>query len=132
MKFRHELKYFISEPEKQIITKRLSAIMQRDVHAKDGGYFIRSLYFDDRNEAAYEEKLAGTNERKKYRIRIYNLEDSVIHLECKRKEGQYINKISAKKVDKDRASDVYIVAEDFSWTYVRTHEEGLGPYFCRK
>ena len=43
-----------------------------------------------------------------------------------------IYKISAKKVDKDRASDVYIVAEDFSWTYVRTHEEGLGPYFCKK
>ena len=43
-----------------------------------------------------------------------------------------INKISAKKVDKDRESDVYIVAEDFSWTYVRTHEEWLGPYFCRK
>ena len=103
MKFRHELKYFISEPEKQIITKRLSAIMQRDVHAKDGGYFIRSLYFDDRDEAAYEEKLAGTNERKKYRIRIYNLEDSVIHLECKRKEGQYINKISAKLTRQEAA-----------------------------
>jgi len=44
-----------------------------------------------------------------------------------------IDKISAKKVDKDRESDVYIVAEDFSWTYVRTHEEGLcGPYFCEK
>lgn len=43
-----------------------------------------------------------------------------------------VNKISAKKIDKDRASDVYIVAEDFSWTYVRTHEEWLGPYFCRK
>lgn len=43
-----------------------------------------------------------------------------------------IDKVSAKKVDKDRASDVYIVEEDFSWTYVRTHEEGLGPYFCRK
>ena len=43
-----------------------------------------------------------------------------------------IDKITAKKVDKDRESDVYIVAEDFSWTYVRTHEEGLGPYFCRK
>ena len=43
-----------------------------------------------------------------------------------------IDKISAKKVDKDRASDVYIVEEDFSWTYVRTHEDGLGPYFCRK
>ena len=44
-----------------------------------------------------------------------------------------IEKISAKAVDKDRASDVYIVAKDFSWTYVRTHEDGwCGPYFCRK
>ena len=44
-----------------------------------------------------------------------------------------IEKISAKVVDKDRASDVYIVAKDFSWTYVRTHEEGwCGPYFCKK
>ena len=43
-----------------------------------------------------------------------------------------INKVSAKYVDKDKASDVYIVAKDFSWTYVRTHEEGVcGPYFCR-
>ena len=43
-----------------------------------------------------------------------------------------INKVSAKSVDKDKASDVYIVAKDFSWTYVRTHEEGVcGPYFCR-
>ena len=43
-----------------------------------------------------------------------------------------IGKISAKAVDKDRGSDVYIVAKDFSWTYVRTHEMGLcGPYFCK-
>ena len=43
-----------------------------------------------------------------------------------------IGKITAKAVDKDKASDVYIVAKDFSWTYVRTHEEGwCGPYFCR-
>ena len=43
-----------------------------------------------------------------------------------------IGKITAKAVDKDRASDVYIVAKDFSWTYVRTHEEEIcGPYFCK-
>ncbi len=43
-----------------------------------------------------------------------------------------IEKITAKAVDKDRAGDVYIVAKDFSWTYVRTHEEGCcGPYFCK-
>lgn len=45
-------------------------------------------------------------------------------------------KISAKSLDKEKkrgALDVYIVAEDFSWTYVKTHENGwLGPYFCRR
>ena len=44
-----------------------------------------------------------------------------------------IGKVSAKAVDKDRGSDVYIVAKDFSWTYVRTHEIGIcGPYFCQR
>lgn len=43
-----------------------------------------------------------------------------------------IGKVSAKAVDKDKESDVYIVAENFSWTYVRTHEVGwCGPYFCK-
>jgi hypothetical protein len=28
-------------------------------------------------------------------------------------------------------SDLYVVAPDWSWTYVRTHEEGIGPYFAR-
>ena len=48
-------------------------------------------------------------------------------------KASLIGKITAKAVDKDRASDVYIVAKDFSWTYVRTHEEGIcGPYFCKR
>ena len=51
----------------------------------------------------------------------------------KRIEGiSIINKISAKTVDNDEKSDVYIVAKDFSWTYVRTHESDLGPYLCVK
>lgn len=48
-------------------------------------------------------------------------------------KASVIEKITAKAVDKDKASDVYIVAKDFSWTYVRTHEEGwCGPYFCKR
>ncbi len=27
--------------------------------------------------------------------------------------------------------DVYLVDKDFTWTYVHTHEEACGPYFCR-
>lgn len=43
-------------------------------------------------------------------------------------------KISAASLDKEHkrgTQDVYIIAEDFSWTYVKTHENGwCGPYFC--
>lgn len=27
--------------------------------------------------------------------------------------------------------DVYLVDKDFTWTYVKTHEDACGPYFCR-
>ena len=44
-----------------------------------------------------------------------------------------VGKLSADDVNNDPASDVYIVASDFSWTYVRTHEDGFfGPYFALK
>lgn len=44
-----------------------------------------------------------------------------------------IEKVSAKDIDEDPESDVYIVANDFSWTYVRTHERDLcGPFLCIK
>lgn len=106
--FRHELKYLINEQEKNAIMERVSMFMQADSHAGNGspasqprtehvnaGYMIRSLYFDDCYECAYEEKLAGVEARSKYRIRIYNYSDSIIKLERKHKEGQYIHKTSA-------------------------------------
>ena len=42
-----------------------------------------------------------------------------------------VGKFSADEIDRNENSDVYVVAKDFSWTYVRTHEtEMCGPYFC--
>ncbi len=41
-----------------------------------------------------------------------------------------VEKVSAKSIDEDTGRDVYLVAKDFSWTYVRTHEDGLDPYLC--
>ena len=33
----------------------------------------------------------------------------------------------------DALTEVYVVGEGFSWTYIKTHENDLcGPYFCRK
>lgn len=44
-----------------------------------------------------------------------------------------VGKLSAAELDNDSESDVYVVAKDFSWTYVRTHEtDWCGPYFCIK
>lgn len=93
-KFRHELKYLITREQMEQIKKRISVIMNTDEHAKDGRYMIRSLYFDDLWESAYNEKMSGTSSRKKYRVRCYNGSSDVIKLERKRKEGQYINKVA--------------------------------------
>lgn len=94
--YRHELKYLINLPDWAMLVSRLPAVVQRDPHAgANGEYHIRSLYFDDYWNTAYEEKELGILTRRKYRIRIYNCEDKVIRLERKSKYGPYIHKESA-------------------------------------
>lgn len=95
MAFRHELKFLISESEEKALQERWKPIISYDKHAGPTGYTIRSLYFDDYYEAALYDKLAGVNERQKYRIRIYDGRDDVIRLERKEKVGQYIRKTGA-------------------------------------
>ena len=94
-KYRHEWKYLIDTAQKELICQRLSHFLTLDKHAADGGYMIRSLYFDDYFNTAYAEKDAGVLERKKYRIRIYNCSDNSIKLERKKKLGSYIYKEAA-------------------------------------
>lgn len=95
-KYRHEIKLLLSKPDYLAMSARLKAILPPDENANENGeYFIRSLYFDDVAGSAYWEKLSGSSDRKKYRIRIYDLNDSVIKLECKEKRGSRICKRSA-------------------------------------
>ena len=94
-RYRNEWKYLIDTAQKELICKRLFPYLELDKHAKNGGYMIRSLYFDDYFQSAYEEKDAGVLKRKKYRIRIYNCSDSSIKLERKKKFGSYIYKEAA-------------------------------------
>lgn len=56
-KYRHELKYLISYADKAELAVRLAPVLHLDPHATNGGYFIRSLYFDDYWNTAYEEKM---------------------------------------------------------------------------
>jgi len=95
-KFRHEMKFLISESEAVILSKRLSMIMGKDPHVNDQGwYVVRSLYFDDLNNTAYHEKTDGVPSRQKFRIRVYNDDQDHITLERKIKEGSYVYKQSA-------------------------------------
>lgn len=85
--YRHELKFILSEAEAEILKYRLSLLMDVDTNSinEDNTYFIRSLYFDDVYDTAYYEKVDGVETREKYRIRLYNLDDSFIRLERKEK-----------------------------------------------
>lgn len=109
--YRHELKYYITLGEYELLRRKLSLTMERDAFAKKNGgeYFIRSLYFDDRDDSAFREKLSGIDERDKFRIRIYDMRDDVIKLECKHKSNGYIKKqsigLSRKEYEKLMSGD---------------------------
>ena len=80
---------------------RLAAVMQRDSHAVDGKYEIRSLYFDTLSDRALREKLDGVNQREKFRIRFYNYDTSVIFLEKKSKWNNLCSKESTELTEEE-------------------------------
>ena len=90
-KYRHELKYTITKKDAEILKQRLALLMDIDYNGENG-YFIRSLYFDTPYSSAYYEKLDGVLYRKKYRIRIYNHNNSFIRLEKKLKHNNMTSK----------------------------------------
>ena len=81
--YRHEWKHEINFADLISIRQRLQAVARTDPHAKDGKYFIRSLYFDNLYDKALREKIDGVNRREKFRIRYYNGDINLIHLEKK-------------------------------------------------
>jgi VTC domain. len=96
--YRHEMKYYINALGLRELKTRLRLSMDRDPFADDAGnYHVRSLYFDDAYDRASLEKLAGTTERKKYRLRIYDFDEGEnVRLECKQKRGNAIYKRSQR------------------------------------
>ena len=95
MDFRHEWKHEIAVSDMIIIRQKLQVIAKSDPHAVDGKYFIRSLYFDDLFDRALREKIDGVNQREKFRIRYYNGDTNVIHLEKKCKWNGLGHKLMA-------------------------------------
>ena len=87
MQYRHEWKHAINYADLLAIRRRLQAVAEPDPYAIDGKYRIRSLYFDTPEDKALLEKLNGTDRREKFRLRCYNGDLSLIHLEKKSKRN---------------------------------------------
>lgn len=85
-KYRHELKYQISDAQVVMLKNRIDHLIPADSHVEESGaYTIRSLYFDDYEDRCMQENEDVTDPREKFRIRIYNHSTKRITLECKRK-----------------------------------------------
>ena len=135
MDYRHECKHEISRADLLALRQRLRAVTSPDPHAVDGRYLVRSLYFDNAADKALREKLDGVSRREKFRIRYYNGDPSVIHLEKKSKLGGLGNKQSAGLT----AAQAQAVADgDLDWMpgsesglvrelYAKMRTQGLRP-----
>ncbi len=83
--YRKELKYPISYFDYVSLSQRLYNILQEDENNGQGGYIVRSLYFDSYSNTDFYEKLSGLQNRKKIRLRIYKHDDPNVKLEIKKK-----------------------------------------------
>ncbi|MBR3641247.1 MAG: polyphosphate polymerase domain-containing protein [Oscillibacter sp.] len=118
MQYRHEWKHEINYSDLLAIRMRLRAVARSDPHAIDGKYKIRSLYFDDPTDRALREKIDGVNEREKFRIRYYNGDASLIHLEKKSKRNGLGTKLSAPLTAEEVRS---LLGGDAEWTLDSPH-----------
>lgn len=125
MQFRHEVKQEISNFDMLVLRQRLRTVMTPDSHARNGQYEIRSLYFDNFDDKALREKLDGVRIREKYRIRLYNHDTSVIHLERKFKNGGLGYKTAASLTPEQAQR---IADGDIQWMAESSDEVLLGFY----
>lgn len=118
-----------------VLRSRLKNTMKSDIHALDGKYLVRSLYFDNSKDKALKEKQDGVNIREKFRIRYYNNDTSLIHLEKKSKVNGLCLKESAV-ITKEMTEA--IINGDYSWMlrsndplilefYSKIKSQGLRP-----
>lgn len=135
MNFRHEWKHEVNYPDFLVLRQRLSAVMKPDVHARDGCYKVRSLYFDNLQDKALREKLDGVDRREKFRIRYYDDDISYIQLEKKSKYRGLCSKeavsLSASEVQGLLGGDSHVLAESEKELAVELYSkmlsQGLAP-----
>lgn len=91
---RKEMKYIINSFQYAQLSNVLKDALIPDKNNGAYGYLIRSLYFDTPFNTDYYERVDGIENRKKIRIRTYDVNNSTVKLELKRKYGSSQEKSS--------------------------------------
>ena len=122
--FRHEFKYVIPYGVSLKLRNKLDEVLTLD---RGSPYIVRSLYFDSVDDDDYFEKQGGEINRKKIRLRIYDINSDKCKLECKAKydihqlkSSLVINREQAKRlingdysflldIDLDIAKEIYLI-----------------------
>ena len=102
---RVEKKYEIDNYTASDLKRVLSQTMTNDIHNKNDGYIVRSLYFDTFYNNDYYDKENGLEHRRKIRLRTYDPNSNTLKLELKQKEGDYQHKYSLT-ISKDMAKEI--------------------------
>ncbi|MBL7147231.1 MAG: polyphosphate polymerase domain-containing protein [Nanoarchaeota archaeon] len=94
---RNELKYYINYTDYKVLYEILDnlLLLTQDENVIRTKGLIRSLYFDTIYDKAFYEKEAGVLNRKKYRLRIYDLDTEKVKFEIKNKFNNQILKETA-------------------------------------
>ncbi len=106
----------MSDADIALLKGRLGAVMAQDIHQDGDAYNIRSLYFDDMWDRCMDENEAGVDNRRKFRIRTYNINAPQMNLEIKEKLRGYTKK-SSDAITKEECIDI------MNGTYSHTYGE---------
>ena len=103
---RLEYKYFIPFESIDNLRNDILPYLTGDNFSKDlpnNEYTVRSIYLDSPGMLTYFEKIDGVKKRNKFRIRGYNekQDDSIVFLEIKRKDVDYVSKDRVPVLYKD-------------------------------
>ena len=123
---RKELKYYINYADYKILKDILKNYSEEDKEAIMNKGFIRSLYFDTLSDKDFNEKQSGVLNRKKYRLRIYNLDAKKIKFEIKNKINEQILKES---VLIDRKDAIEIQNENYD-VLLKYNNTILNKIYC--
>lgn len=125
--FRKEIKYVIHRTDFLEIQSYLEAFMQADEHSINKKYNVRSLYFDSASDRDFHDNMDGVMEKRKIRVRTYDLDSPTALLEYKCKSGNDSRKKSLF-ITKEEAIEL----ERGCFSCLLSYEEELATFLYDK